>query len=133
MNNLKYKILLVLFGISLVVSIYLSIIPTPIVCNNNAGCDVVQTSSYNYTCGIKNSYFGSAIFLLLIFLIFLHIKKPTKNTKLLIHSAIILGSLISLYFIYIQKFVLQAYCTHCLIVDICVLISLGIIIWKWKE
>jgi len=133
MNNLKYKILLVLFGISLVVSIYLSIIPTPIVCNNNAGCDIVQTSSYNYMFGIKNSYFGVPIFAFLIVLTLLHMKTPTKNTKLLIHLAVILGSLFSLYFLYIQKFILRAYCTYCLIADICVLISLGIIIWKWKE
>ena len=133
MKNIKYKILLVLFGISLISSLVLSLIPVPVVCDPGVGCDVVQTSSYNQTFGIKNSYYGVVVFLFLIFLTIFQIKNPAKNKKLLIHSAVIVGSLISLYFLYLQKFTLQAYCKYCLIIDISILISLGIIIWKWRE
>lgn len=129
----KYKILLILFGISLIGSIVLSLIPVPVVCDPGVGCDAVQTSSYNQTFGIKNSYYGVVVFIFLIFLTLSHIKNPTKNKRLLIHSAVVIGSLISLYFLYLQKFTLQAYCTYCLVVDISILIAFGIIIWKWRE
>lgn len=133
MENLKYKILILLFGISLLSSLILSLIPIPVVCDPGVGCDVVQTSIYNNTFGIKNSYYGVAIFFLLILLTFSHIQKPSKTKKMLIHSAVILGSIVALYFIYLQVFVLQAFCKYCMIVDISTLLSLALVLWKWKE
>jgi uncharacterized membrane protein len=132
MERVKYKILLALFGISLISSLILSLIPTPIVCSAEVGCDIVQTSSYNQTLGLKNSYYGLVIFTFLVFLTLSHIKKPTKNKKMLIHLAIIVSSLVALYFLYIQKFVLQAFCKYCCVTDVSVLLSLVVMIWKWE-
>ncbi len=133
MAHIKYKILLALFLISLVSSLILSLIPTPVVCDPGVGCDVVKTSSYNFTLGIKNSYYGVIIFALGAFLIFSYIKKPDKNKKLVIHTAIILGSLIAVYFLYIQAVILQAYCKYCLIVDFSMIVALIITLFWWKE
>jgi len=133
MKNLKYKILLVLFLISLANSLVLSIVPVPAVCDPGVGCDVVHYSAYNFTFGIQNSHYGIVFFAVGAFLIFSHIKKPDKNKKLIIHAAIILGSLIAIYFLYIQYFVLNAYCRYCLVVDFSLLASLIVILIKWKE
>ncbi|MEM3116546.1 MAG: vitamin K epoxide reductase family protein [Candidatus Pacearchaeota archaeon] len=130
---MKYKILIILFGISLISSIILSVVSTPAVCIPNSGCDIIQTSPYNSIFGIKNSYFGIIIFSFLIVLTFLHIKNPSKNKKIIIHMSIILGSIVSLYFLYLQKFVLEVFCKYCLIVDISILICFLVMIFKWKE
>ena len=135
MKNIKYKIILVLVILSLISSISLSL---P---QDSSGecllggksCSIVHTSKYNYTLGIQNSYYGIAIFSILIVLIYFQIKKPEKIKKNFIHLAIIFGSIFALYFLYVQQLVLNAYCDYCLIVDFSMLISLGIIISNWKK
>ncbi|MEX0920803.1 MAG: vitamin K epoxide reductase family protein [Candidatus Pacearchaeota archaeon] len=132
----KYIILLILTLISLVSSIILSL-PTESsdYCSfgEEGGCDIVHGSKYNYTLGIQNSYFGIIIFSFLFLLIYSQIKNPSKNKENSINFLIIFGSLIALYFLYIQHFVLNSYCTYCIITDFSLLISLGIIIWKWNK
>ena len=130
---MKYKLLLILFVIAWVTSIVLSSIPISQICDPTQGCDVVQHSPYASTLGIKNSYYGVAVFLLGSILIFSHIQNPKANKRKIIHLLVIVGALISLYFIYIQEFILSAYCKYCMVVDISMLVALLVIIWKWKE
>ncbi len=129
----KYQILLALFLIALGSSLIMSVFPVSEICDPGEGCDVVQHSSYASTFGIKNNYFGIGIFLTVIFLIFSHIKNPTKRKRNLIHAAVILGSLVALYFLFLQEFVLNAYCKYCVAVDLSFLAALVLIIFKWKE
>jgi len=133
MKNLKYKILLALFLISLASSLVLSLTPVSLICDFNVGCDVVHYSDYNFTFGIQNSHYGVIIFALVAFLIYSNIKKPDKNKKLMINSAVILGSLIAIYFLYVQHFILGAYCKYCLIVDFSMIIALMVTLIWWKE
>ena len=135
MKKIKYPILLALAVLSLISSIVLSLPSgsTGDCLLGGTGCNIVHSSEYNYLLGIQNSYYGIAIFFVLSILIYLQIKKPEKIKKNLIHLAIIFGSLFALYFIYLQHFVLNAYCDYCLIVDFSMLISLGIIIANWKK
>jgi len=128
---MKYKYLFILFAISLLSSIILSVIPAPPVCST--GCDVVQTSPYAFTFGIKNSYFGVGIFAALLLLTIFYAADKNRHVRRIIHSAIIVGSLIALYFIYLQVFVLNSYCTYCMVVDLSLLVALVIAIWKWED
>ena len=130
---MKYKFLFWLFLFAFISSLVLSLAPVSEICDPGKGCDVVQHSSYASTFGIKNSHYGSIIFGLTLLLILSHIKKPEEYKKKITHTVIILSSLIALYFIYLQQFVLNAYCKYCLVVDISILISLGIILWGWKK
>jgi len=123
----KYKILLVLFVVCLVGSLILAVTPTPPICTK--GCDVVQTSKYAYTLGIKNNFYGVIIFAILVWLTSAQIKKQTHKKKKIIMYTTIIGSIIALYFLYLQEFVLHSYCKYCLVVDISILISLGIILF----
>lgn len=129
---MKYKALFIIFGICLISSLILALTPTPLICSE--GCDIVQTSKYAYTLGIKNSGIGVVIFAILIILVLLY-KAEEKHKKLrhTIHTGLIIGSVIALYFIYLQIYVLKSYCKYCLIVDIGLLIGLAIAIWKWED
>lgn len=125
---MKYKILLVLLILSLVSSLTMSLKPISEICNPGEGCEVVQNSPYSETFGIKNSHFGVLIFTSLIFLIISQIQKPRENKKFVIYFSIIIGSLISLYFFYLQQFVLNAYCKYCLLVDFSLVLALIVIL-----
>jgi uncharacterized membrane protein len=130
---MKYKFLLVLFIISFISSILLSFVPVSDVCNLNIGCDVVQDSSYNYTLGIKNSYLGILAFAMGSFLIFSQIRKPTEKKKKIIEWMVGIAALVSLYFLYLQRFIIEAYCEWCLVVDFSMLIALVLILVYRKE
>ncbi|HUW43769.1 MAG TPA: vitamin K epoxide reductase family protein [Bacillota bacterium] len=130
----KYQILLVLFLISLAVSLILAITPTEDLCTiEGKGCDAVQSSKYVETFGIKNDYYGIVVFLFLTILTFLQIKKNIKIRRFLINAGVIISSIFALYFIYIQQFIIKAWCTYCLIVDISTLMALIIVISSWKK
>jgi len=133
-KNLKYQILLVLAIISLLSSLILSFTPVPEFCDVDGGdCDTIYSSSYNYTFGIKNSYYGVCIFLFLSLLIYYQIKKPDKIKRNIIHITIIFSAIVATFFLYLQQFVLNAYCKYCMIVDVCMLLSLLVIIFNWKK
>jgi len=133
MSKTKYKILLVLFIIAFVASAILSFIPTEQACGGiQTTCYAVQTSQYEATLGIKNAYSGLVAFLLIGFLAFLQIKNPNKERKDLIKYGVVFASLIALYLLYVQFFVLNAICKYCMVIDSATLISLGIVLF-WKE
>lgn len=133
MKNLKYKILLVLFLISLASSLVLSLVPIPAICDPGIGCDIVQTSKYNFTLGIKNSYYGVVIFLAISFLTYYQIKNPTDKKRKLINLQVIVGSIIAFYFFYIQQFILNAYCKYCLVVNFSMIAALVVTLVFWGE
>ncbi|MBI3334159.1 vitamin K epoxide reductase family protein [Candidatus Pacearchaeota archaeon] len=132
---MKYGILLVIFILCLISSAVLAIQEEPLLCKGGeSGCSAVTTSPYAYTFGIKNSQFGVAIFLFLSALTFLQLKKPTKIQRRIIYVGIIIGAAFAFYFLYLQQFVLHAYCVYCLVVDTLMLISLIILLtWQGKE
>lgn len=130
---MKYKILLILFLIALLASLILSFLPIAEICNPEIGCEVIHHSSYNYIFGIQNSYFGILFFALGALLIHSQIKNATKQKKNLIHAAVIIGSIIALYFLYLQQFILKSYCIYCLTVDVSMLLALLVIIFNWKK
>ena len=132
-KKLKYHFLLILFIVSLISSLVLSLSPDSLICDPDKGCDVVKHSEYNYTLGIQNSHYGVFIFTIASILIFLQIKNPTKQKRQIISTIIILGSLVALYFLYVQYAILQSYCNYCLTVDISMILSLVILLFYWKE
>ena len=133
MKNIRYHVILALLIISLISSIMLSSSPISLICNISSGCETVHYSDYNYTFGIQNSHYGVVIFSLLVLLLFSYLINPTQNKKALINLAIIGGSLVALYFLYIQHFVIEAYCRYCLIVDASVIICLILILPELKK
>ena len=120
--------LIAVFSISLVSSIMLTIKGGSGICNiNNVnGCDLVGESSYASTFGVKNSTYGVAIFSLLLILALWHFFDPHDKKEAIIDYGIIGGSIIALYFLYLQFIVIKAFCTYCLIIDFLLIIGLVI-------
>ena len=131
--NSKYYILLVLFIIAFLASIMLAFSPKEDTCALDTNCSAVQLSNQATTLGIKNCHYGVVIFFFMSILIFMQIKKPSKRKKFIIHSGVIIGSLVSFYFLYLQFFVLNAICIYCLTVDFSMLLSLIITALYWKK
>lgn len=133
MTKTKYYIILIIFLISLIGSIILSIVPVEKACGSNqTGCYQVQTSNYEKIFGIKNSHLGLIAFGILSLITFCHIRKPQKIKKNLITLGIVTSLIFSLYFIYLQIFVLKAFCKYCMTVDIGSIINFLVIIF-WRE
>ena len=121
--------------IATIASVVLSFIPLDQACGNGTlsdSCLIVQTSEYETTFGMKNAHMGLIAFPILAILTILEIKRPRKYQKKVITTGMILGSLFALYFLYIQFFVLNAICKYCLVTDIAILLSLGLII-SWDK
>ena len=122
-SDWKYKAILFLFMISLASSLIISFIPLPLICSPNEGCAIVQNSPYAKTLGISNDYLGDIIFFTMSIIIISHIMRPTKAKKLLINLGVYLGTLVSVYFLYLQQFVIHAFCKYCLVVDFSMIVA----------
>jgi len=129
----KYPLMLVIFGIGFLVSAILTFMPSPEICDPDEGCDVVLTSEYSDFLGIKNSVYGLFVFLILIFATLIHMKSPKRSSRHVIHFGTIVGTGVSLIFLYIQTFVLKEFCKYCLVVDLSIILGLLIILIFWKE
>ena len=83
--------------------------------------------------GIKNSIYGVIAFLVLSIAASLQLINPNKKRESFINLSIVIGSIIALYFIYLQIFTIKYFCKYCLVIDTGMLISLAIItLWKKK-
>ena len=130
---MKYKIFLFVFAVSLISSIILFSNSLTGICDPGKGCDVVNSSVYGSTLGIKNSLYGIFIFSFMILLTAFHMNKPNRHTRRIIHAAVILGSVIALYFLYLQFFVIRIFCSFCLIIDFGLLIALIFLFYLWRR
>lgn len=122
---MKYKTIILLISLALISSIILTFVPIEQACAvKENGCYAVQTSQYEKTFGIKNVHFGLAAFSVLLIITLIQRKKPTKRKKQFIFIGLICGSLIALYFLYLQFFVLRAVCKYCMVADVGVILAL---------
>lgn len=76
-------------------------------------CHKVQHSPQSKTLGIPNSYAGFGMYALLIFLT----SQFAAGTMAFwpIQALVAFGFLFSMYFVYVQAFVLRAFCTWCVV------------------
>ena len=132
-QKLKYGIILTIFIVSLISSSIISFVPIEQSCGvEGEGCNVVQTSPYAKTFGIKNSHFGVAIFAFLTIFTILHLKKPNAEKEEMIRYGIIGSLIVAIYFFILQFFVLKELCKYCMIVDIGAVINSALIIF-WRN
>jgi uncharacterized membrane protein len=108
----------------------------------DGGCYTVQTSSYAVTFGIPNPYYGYVFFTIgvLIFILFaIQSVKPVISKSLYADLSdytlfgMILGTLFSLWLLYVQIFILKTTCKYCLAVDLIMIISTIIFFWIWLK
>ena len=132
---MKYKILLILFSIGLLTSALIASGNTfGSICEGpKSGCAIVQSSEYASIFGFSIGYLGVLGFLLLTILTFIQLRSPSvKNRKLLSLFTTIAG-FIALYFLFLQAFVLNAFCVYCTVVDLSAILALLISYFYRKE
>jgi uncharacterized membrane protein len=132
-TSTKYKVLLFLFVVCFLASAILSFVSIEQACGGlQTSCYAVQTSQYEKTFGIKNAHSGLVAFFLIGVLAVMQIKSPNKERKNLITTGVVFASIIAVYLLYIQFFVLHAICKYCMVIDSSTLLSLAIVLF-WKE
>lgn len=136
---MKNKTLLAIFIICFVAALILATVPPEQACGlpgeEENGCTIVSKSEYAKTIGINNSYLGLVAFTILILLTISHMRKPKRHKLLFKKTIIIPMGIGALYFIYLQAFVIQAFCKYCMVIDIGILLSIIIIFYdeKWHN
>lgn len=136
MAQIKYKILLFLFFISLASSLVLTINeikPSPLICDITEGCFVVSESPYSQIFGIENAYIGFAFFVLMFFMTLSQVKKPKEKKEKIIEIGVFIGGLWAVYSIYLMEFVINAYCKYCTVIDVSSLIAVAVAVYYRKK
>ena len=90
------------------------------VCILGSDCKSVQNSEYGSFLGVKVSVWGMIAFTLL-FILYGWAHNSYKRYRIYISTALF-GALISLVFITIQAFILEKWCSSCIVVDVLMLI-----------
>ncbi len=83
------------------------------VCGLLPGCDKVLTSPYNNFFGIPLAVFGMAYYLFVFLGTVLYLDIKHIFVLKVVSLSTILGAVFSLYFIYLQAFVIGAFCMYC--------------------
>lgn len=101
-------------------------------CFVTQGCDIVTTSAYAKIVGIPVSALGVLYYLSQLILMIYFVDKKDKRALPLIVFSSVIGFGFSLWFTYVQVFILESYCTYCLFSGLTstILFSIGIVIWK---
>jgi uncharacterized membrane protein len=76
-------------------------------------CRKVQYSSYSKTFGIPNAVAGLVMYIVILLLLWLYVSEIIAWWPLA--SLITFGFLFSMYFVYVQAFILRAFCTWCVV------------------
>jgi uncharacterized membrane protein len=101
-------------------------------CFITQGCDVVTTSAYAKIVGIPVSALGVLYYLSQLILMIYFVDKKDERVLPLIALSSAVGFGFSLWFTYVQVFLLKSYCTYCLFSGLTstILFALGVVIWK---
>jgi uncharacterized membrane protein len=114
-----YQILIFAFvGLGLLDTIYLTyhaITHTDVACwwFPKEWCHKVQYSPQSKTFGIPNPYLGLGMYLAILVMMLLFLKGVIPFWP--ISAIVAFGFAFSMYFIYVQAFVLKAFCTWCVV------------------
>ncbi len=83
-------------------------------CGFFKGCEEVTTSVYSEIMGVPVSLLGSIYYISVFFFVAYYLDSGKRSSLVLASYATITGFTMTLYFLYIQAFVLQAFCVYCL-------------------
>lgn len=118
MKRVGVVLILILAFFGLADSIYLTqseLSGTPLLCNiqNLSGCNIVATSQYSYVFGIPLAEFGILFYAVLFILAALEIVLYDQLLRRALQGIALIGIIASLYFTFIQIFVIGAFCIYC--------------------
>ncbi len=104
----------------------------PIPCFLGTGCDIVSKSPHSVFLGIPLATYGIVFYLVIGLLALLYLDTKKAIFARLLLPATALGFIASAYFIYVQKFLIGAFCIYCIASAIIstILFGIGIIIHR---
>lgn len=109
---------LVLSFVGLVDSTYLAIQKlgdSSVVCLIVEGCDLVLTSKYSSILGIPVAFFGTLYYLIIFSVSFFCLKRKKENIFKYLSFFTTIGLVVSLWFVYLQLFVIKSICSYCMV------------------
>lgn len=133
-KNLSFVVLALAIAVSGYLS-YLKISNTQAVCVSGGAfdCGVVLNSAYSELGGIPIAYLGLATNLIVVALLLL--ERRLDDTALLLNFGVVLFAfLFSVYLVYVQAFVILAYCPWCLTHEALITVLfflMGYRVWRW--
>ncbi len=129
MKKYILRIIQVIASIGLIDALYLSYsrytgvnLPCSI---TDGGCAVVAASPYAVLFGIPLAYLGVLFYIAILIITCLYNHFKTDIFKHILIGTIVFGALDSLYFLYLQGFVIGAFCIYCIISAIATFILLA--------
>lgn len=119
MKRAGVVLILILAFFGLADSIYLTqheLSGTPLLCNiqNLSGCNIVAASQYSHIFGIPLAEFGILFYAVLFVLAALEIVVFDQLLRRALQAVSFVGVLFSLYFTFLQIFVINAACIYCI-------------------
>lgn len=89
---------------------------TPLLCNiqNLSGCNVVATSQYSHIFGIPLAEFGVLFYAVIFILAALELVIFDQLLRRALQGISLVGLVSSLYFTFVQIFIIGAFCIYCL-------------------
>lgn len=132
---------LILVIIGLVISGYLSyvkLLNAPIICSENQtfSCSVVQASKWSRLGGIPIAYLGFGLYCLIGLTLLLEnsVSFLQENGRLIAFILGLVGWLFSMWLVYIQAFVILAFCQWCLAHEFTFTLLFGVIVYRvWQD
>jgi uncharacterized membrane protein len=83
-------------------------------CSLTGGCEKVLTSSFSTLLGIPVSLLGAIYYLLIAIGLFSFLESKNHEVLRVTLLLTILGLLASLWFVFLQVFILHSYCVYCM-------------------
>ncbi len=143
MKRLGVVFILILAFCGLADSLYLTqneVAGTPLICNiqNLSGCNLVAQSAYSRLFGIPLAEYGVFFYSVLFILAALELALFDRFLRRLLQIAAVFGFISSLYFTFLQIFVINAFCIYCFasaLIELVVLVFASLIepVSGWKK
>lgn len=88
---------------------------SPLTCYFFGGCEKVNASPYSLIFGVPLSLYGSLFYLAVVLSAVAYLQKKQVIVAKLLMGLTTAGFLMSMYFFYLQAFVIGAYCFYCVV------------------
>lgn len=133
LNARTISLVLVAFGI--IVSGYLSYVKAtaePMACGSGFNCGRVQSSDYGYFMGVPIAYFGLMTYIIIGGLILFQDRVAflRENGMVITFGIVLFAFLYSMYLVYLQGWVIGAWCQWCLMHEANMAALFGVTLWR---
>lgn len=102
-------------------------------CTIAHGCETVLTSKYATVLGLPVALFGAGFYLFVMVLVGLFWQTGKKMVPALLLALTTAGLLVGIYLVYLQAFVLHAYCQYCLTSELIDFLLFDCAWWLWRR